>query len=113
MAAKVMNEYTAKAKEVILLENSTGGDLLVPNISGIVSLGHTTDVTEVTAKGGKYTVAHDHNVNVGRWATKVVVANVAAHDVGLHAETIDNGGDSLENGILQRGDYLFHRELFK
>ena len=53
-------------------------------------------------------VAHDHHVDVGRWATKVVVANVAAHDVGLHAETIDNGGDSLENGILQRGDYLFH-----
>ena len=61
-AQTLRTEFTAKAKEVILHENvADDGSLAVPNISGIVSLGHTTDVTEVTAKGGKYTVAHDHN----------------------------------------------------
>ena len=61
-AAKLMNEYTAKAKEVILRENSTDGDLLVPNISGLVSLGHAGRGGETVTIGDKsYTVATGHN----------------------------------------------------
>ncbi|MBR5125100.1 MAG: hypothetical protein IKU90_08185, partial [Clostridia bacterium] len=60
-AQKLMTGYTAAAKEVILHANVKDGQLVVPNISGIVSLGHTTDVTNVTAKNGTYTVAHNHN----------------------------------------------------
>ena len=58
---KLLTGYTAAAKEVILHANMQDGQLAVPNISGIVSLGHTSDVTTVAAKGGTYTVAHDHN----------------------------------------------------
>ena len=60
---KLLTEYTAAAKEVILHANMKDGQLAVPNISGIVSLGHTTDVTSVTAKSGTYTVAHNHNAD--------------------------------------------------
>ena len=63
--AQTLNtEFTAKAKEVILYENiSDDGSLQVPNISGIVSLGHTSDVTSVTCSGGTYTVAHEYNAD--------------------------------------------------
>ncbi len=61
-AQTLKTEFTAKAKEVILHENvADDGSLKVPNISGIVSLGHTTDITEVTAKNGTYKVAKGHN----------------------------------------------------
>ena len=60
-ANKMKTEFTAAAKEVILKENTKDGELAIPNISGIVSLGHTTDVTTVTANNGDYTVAHEHN----------------------------------------------------
>lgn len=61
-ATTLQTEYAAQATTVILRENmSADGSLLVPNISGIVSLGHTTDVYEVEAQGGFYTVAHEHN----------------------------------------------------
>ena len=60
---KLITEYTAQAKEVILHENMKDGQLAIPNISGIVSLGHTTDVSTVTAKNGTYTVAHEHNAD--------------------------------------------------
>ena len=63
-AQTLKTEFTAKAKEVILHENiSADGGLAVPNISGIVSLGHTTDVTSVTATNGTYNVAHSHNAD--------------------------------------------------
>ena len=62
-ANKLRTTYAAKAKEVILRANMKDGELTVPNISGIVSLGHTTDVTSVTASGGTYTVAHEHDAN--------------------------------------------------
>ena len=61
-ASKLITEYTAKAKEVILRENAVGG-LVVPNIEGIVSLGHTTDVSTITVNGTNYTVAHEHDEN--------------------------------------------------
>ena len=62
-AATLTNEYTAKAKEVILHENVQGdGSLLVENISGIVSLGHTDKAgSKITVNGTEYTVASSHN----------------------------------------------------
>ena len=63
-ATTLKTEYTAKAKEVILSENtSADGTLAVPSISGIVSLGHNTDVTSVTCSNGTYTVAHQYNAD--------------------------------------------------
>ena len=59
-ASKLNTEFTAKAKEVILRESAVGG-LVVPNIEGIVSLGHTTDISKVTVNGTEYTVAHEHD----------------------------------------------------
>lgn len=60
-ATELQTLYMAQAKEVILKENMQDGELLYPNISGIVSLGHTTDVESVTIGDKTYTVAHDHN----------------------------------------------------
>ena len=57
-AQKLQTEYLAKAKEVLL---SGDGELEIPNISGIVSLGHTTDVESVTIGENTYPVAHEHN----------------------------------------------------
>ncbi len=62
-AQKLSTEFTAQAKEVVLHANATDGQLVVPNISGIVSLGHTTEVAEVTCKDGTYKVAHTHNAD--------------------------------------------------
>ncbi len=60
-AQKLTTEYAAKAKEVILHENQSGSK--IENISGIVSLGHTTDVETVTVNGNTYKVAHNHNAD--------------------------------------------------
>ncbi len=59
-ATELQTLYMAQAKEVILKENMADGQLLYPNISGIVSLGHTTDIDSVTIGENTYTVAHDH-----------------------------------------------------
>ena len=58
-------EYTAQARQVILLEKITGDQLLVPSISGIVSVGHHTDETQVTVNDNTYQVAHEHNEKDG------------------------------------------------
>lgn len=70
------NEYTAKAKEVILHENiADDGSLAVENISGIVSLGHTAAAgSTITVNGNSYTVASGHNADG-------TVTNTAEHDV--------------------------------
>ncbi len=60
-AQKLQNDYRQKALELVLHKTVGDGVLAFPNISGIVSLGHTTDVQNVTCKNGSYTVAHDHN----------------------------------------------------
>ncbi len=60
-AQKLETDFMAKAKEVILHENSGDGELLIPNISGIKSLGHTTNVDSVTIGDKTYNVAHSHN----------------------------------------------------
>ncbi len=63
-AQKLSTGYTAQAKEVILHANVQNGELAVPNISGIVSLGHDKNgATEVTVNNGTYTVAHEHNAD--------------------------------------------------
>ncbi len=64
-ATTLTNEFVAKAKEVILHANvSSDGSLAVPNISGIVSLGHTAAAgTSITVNGNAYTVASSHNAD--------------------------------------------------
>ena len=60
-AQELQTQYMAKAKEVILRENTAAGELVFPNISGIVSLGHTTDTESIIIGGKTYKVAHEHN----------------------------------------------------
>ena len=62
---KLNNEYTAKAKEVILHENaSADGKLAVDHITGIVSLGHTEMAgSTITVNGTDYKVASAHNAD--------------------------------------------------
>ena len=63
-ASTIFDEYYAKAKEVILHENATEGELSVPNISGIVSLGHTDKAgSTITVNGTDYKVASAHNAD--------------------------------------------------
>ena len=61
-ASKLNTEFTAKAKEVILRESAVGG-LVVPNIEGIVSLGHTTNLSSIKVNGTEYAIAHEHDEN--------------------------------------------------
>ncbi len=72
----ITNEYVAKAKEVILRENvKDDGSLVVPNISGIVSLGHTDKAgSTINVNGTDYTVASGHNEDG-------TVTNTAEYDV--------------------------------
>ena len=57
-------EFTAKAKEVILHENISADGLLVPNISGLVSLGHTDAAgSTIQVNGTDYKVASSHNAD--------------------------------------------------
>ena len=60
-ATELRTQYTAQAKEVILREGAIGGSLAIPNISGIKSLGHTTNTSIVEMNGNTYTVAQEHN----------------------------------------------------
>ncbi len=62
-ASTLASEYAAQAKQVILQENvNEDGSLLVSNISGIVSLGHTDKAgSTITVNGSDYTIASGHN----------------------------------------------------
>ncbi len=63
-AGSLQTLYTADATGIILRNNlGTDGKLLYPNISGVVSLGHTTEETSVVVNDTTYTVAHDHNAD--------------------------------------------------
>ncbi len=62
-STKLTTEFTAKAKEVLLQSQKEDGQLIVPNIEGIVSLGHTTGTTSVTVNGNTYAVAQEHNAD--------------------------------------------------
>lgn len=57
-------QYTAAATDVILQGyKKADGSLQYPNIRGIVSLGHTTNTSEVTVNGREYTVAREYNAD--------------------------------------------------
>ena len=73
---ELKTEYAAKAKEVILHEKvGADGTLAVPNISGIVSLGHTDKAGSTISVNGKdYTIASGHNADG-------TVTNTAEYDV--------------------------------
>ncbi len=75
-AQKLLTEYSAKAKEVILHANIKDGDLKVDHIDGIVSLGHdaATKGTTITVNGNTYKVASAHNQDG-------TVANADEYDV--------------------------------
>ena len=64
-AGKLMTEYTAEAKQVILNEGvSEDGTLRVPSIEGIKSLGHTAlKGTQITVNGVDYTIASNHDAD--------------------------------------------------
>ena len=63
-ANTLLTEYAAKAKEVILHENISGDSLVVPNISGLVSLGHTAKAgSKIQVNGTEYTIASGHNAD--------------------------------------------------
>ena len=62
-AGTLTTQYTAEAIDIQLHDKMKDDSLLYPNISGIVSLGHTTDVTTVTIKDKTYQVAHDLDEN--------------------------------------------------
>lgn len=63
-AGTLQTLYAADARGIIL-RNKLGedGELTYPNISGVVSLGHTTNTASVNVKGTTYNVAHDHNTD--------------------------------------------------
>lgn len=62
-ASKLQTEFAAKAKEVILRSSMVGDSLIVPNIEGIISLGHSTTRQDVTVNGNTYKIAHEHDEN--------------------------------------------------
>lgn len=57
----LLTQYTAEAIDIRLHNNMQDGQLLFPNIEGIKSLGHNTDVEKVTLGSKTYNVAHAHN----------------------------------------------------
>ncbi len=75
-AGELSSEYAAKATEIILHENvGADGSLIVPNISGIVSLGHSEMAGQkITVNGEEYTIASGHNEDG-------TVTNEGEHDV--------------------------------
>lgn len=120
----VMNEYVAQAKDVILHEGLGEGRLAFPNISGIVSLGHTTDVHTVTVNGTEYTVAHEYNeygepVNADEYAVLQITVKgsdpKAVWNFGFtvapqHYYTIDRDVDIANNEFgVEWGDFDFMR----
>ena len=62
-ATELQTLYMAQAKEIILKQNMKDGELLYPNISGITSLGHTTDINSITIGDKTYTIAHEHKAD--------------------------------------------------
>ncbi len=65
-ASTLRTDYIAQAKDIILHENLTEGSLVVPNITGIRSLGHIPASEEavpesITVNGHEYKIAKTHN----------------------------------------------------
>ncbi len=60
----MLNEYISRAKDVILHEQLGSEDeLIYKNISGIVSLGHSTEEGSIEIDGTTYQIAHEHNAD--------------------------------------------------
>lgn len=59
-AGTMKTKFSADAMDILIHSNIEGDQLAFPNIEGIVSLGHTTNVANVTIDGVTYNVAHDH-----------------------------------------------------
>ncbi len=63
-AAEIFTSYTATAKSILLeAEKNDDGSLKIPTISGIVSLGHNTDMTSITVNGTEYAIAQEHKAD--------------------------------------------------
>lgn len=62
-AGTLQTIFAADARDIILHQEVGDGNLPFPNISGIVSLGHTTNTDKVVINGTTYAVAHEHNEN--------------------------------------------------
>ena len=64
-AGTIATQYAADALSIILHGSTSAGEgeLAYPNISGVVSLGHTTDVANVVVNDTTYKVAHQHNAD--------------------------------------------------
>jgi peptide/nickel transport system substrate-binding protein len=62
---ELLNEFTAKAKDVIIHNHLGDGELKVPNIDGIKSLAHEDDTagTTITVNGNEYKIATAHDAN--------------------------------------------------
>jgi peptide/nickel transport system substrate-binding protein len=60
-ATTVKTDYISKATEVILHKDLADGELAYPNISGIVSMSHSTNIANVTIGDKTYKVATAHN----------------------------------------------------
>ncbi len=63
-AGTLETQFAADATTIVLQNyKKEDGSLTFPNISGIVSLGHTTSEESVTIDGKTYKVAHTHNAD--------------------------------------------------
>ncbi len=62
-AGTLQTRFTADATDVLIHNNITGNELPYPNIEGIVSLGHSTDVASVKIGDNTYKVAHEYNAD--------------------------------------------------
>lgn len=65
-AGTVLTEYAGAAIEIVIKntgEKGTGNSLAIPNITGIVSLGHSTAIDNVQVGGKSFKVAHQHNTD--------------------------------------------------
>lgn len=65
-AGTVLTEFAGAATEVVIKntgDKGAGNALAVPNITGIVSLGHNTAIENVQVDGQTYKVAHQHNAD--------------------------------------------------
>ncbi len=60
---QMLTEFIGKAKDVLLHGQVSSDELRYKNISGIVSLGHNTQETEVTIGSNTYHVAQEHNTD--------------------------------------------------
>ena len=49
--------------------------------------------------GQRHTAAYDHHIDIGRGTTEVVVADIAAHHIGIDPLLMSQAGDLTEYGV--------------